>query len=177
MYYRMETDLMELTALVDKEQGPAIFSMIEGRPYEMDPGEKPFEFSFEDWQDPPLLDFISRPCLMSKALVRTLEEAGVDNLQKFDAPLTNRASGDVINDFLVVNVIGLVEAADAGGSESLPLGAGEVFTKLVVDPEKAQGLLMFRLAESQIDVIVHERVANAIRQGGFRGVTLTPVTG
>jgi len=167
---------MELTAFVDKETGPAIFSMIEGRFYEMDPGEEAFAFSFEDWQDPPLLDFISAQCLMSRALVTTLEEAGVDNLQKFDAPMTDREKDEINHGFCVVNVIGLVEAADMDSSESLPLGSGEVFTKLVVDKEKAQGLLMFRLAESQTDLIVHERVANAINAGDFRGVTLTPVS-
>lgn len=176
MYYRMDTDGMELTALVDKEAGPAIFSMIEGRLYEMDPGEEPFAFSFEDWQEPPLLDYISAQCLMSRALVATLEEAGVDNLQIFDAPLTDREKDEINNAYCVVNVIGLVEAADMDSSESLPLGSGEVFTKLVVDKEKAQGLLMFRLAESQTDLIVHERVANVIKAGNFRGVALTPVT-
>jgi len=34
---------------------------------------------------------------------------------------------------------------------------------------------MFRLAESQIEVLVHEQVADAIKAGNFEGVVLEPV--
>lgn len=51
-----------------------------------------------------------------------------------------------------------------------------VFTRLTIDPGRAQGLLMFRLAESLIDVIVHEKVARAIAAGQFSAVALTGVT-
>ncbi len=176
MYYKLDTDRMELTAFVTKEEGPAIFSMSEGRPYEMDAGEEPFFFTFEDWQDPPLLDYISGKCLMSRELVQTIEAAGVDSLQKFDATLKDTKTGEINNSFVVVNVVGLVEAADLDSSESIPLGSGEVFTDLVVDQDKAHGLLMFRLAESRSDIIVHERVAKAIESGSFRGVLLSPVS-
>jgi hypothetical protein len=177
MYYKLDTDRMLLTALVDQETGPAMFRMREGRMYDMDPGEEAFSFSYQDSQDPPLLDYISGKCLMSKNLVETLEAAGVDNLQKFDAPMTDVRDGEINHGFCVVNVVGLVEAADMDSSDSLPLGSNVVFTKLAVDPEKAQGLIMFRLAESRSDLIVHERVARAIEAGDFRGVTLTPVSG
>jgi len=177
MYYRLETDNMELTAFVDQETGPPVFRMREGRLFDMGSGEEPFTFTYEDWQEPPLLDYVDGDCLMSRGFIRTLELSGVDNLQIFDASLTDKNTGVVNEDFCVVNVIGLVEAADSESSDSLPLGSNVVFTRLVVDAEKAQGLLMFRLEESRSDVIVHERVARAIEQGDFRGVKLTPVTG
>lgn len=176
MYYRLETDDMELTAFVEHEAGPPVYRMREGRLYGSDPAQNPFSFSYEDWQDPPLLDYVDGDCLMSRELVRTLESAGVDNLQIFDASLTDKNTGVVNQDFCVVNVIGLVEAADSDSSESLPLGSNVVFTKLVVDPAKAHGLLMFRLEESRSEVIVHERVAKAIEAGNFRGIKLTPAS-
>lgn len=48
--------------------------------------------------------------------------------------------------------------------------------RLTVDPGRAKGLLMFRLAESLIDVIVHGKVARAIAAGQFHAVALTAVT-
>ena len=176
MYYKLDTDRMELTAFITQEEGPAMFRMREGQLYEMDPDEEGFSFSYEDEQVPPLLDYIAGKCLMSRELVQVLETAGVDNLQIFDAPLTDAATGEINTGYRVVNVIGLVEAADMDSSDSIPLGSGSVFTALVIDTEKAQGLLMFRLAESRTDLIVHERVADAITAGQFRGLTLTPVT-
>ena len=76
----------------------------------------------------------------------------------------------------VVNIVGKVAAADMKQSQAISLGGGQVFTRLTVDPGRAQGLLMFRLAESLIDVIVREKVARAIAAGQFPAVALTPVT-
>ena len=53
----------------------------------------------------------------------------------------------------VVNIVGKVAAADLKQSQAISFGGGQVFTRLTVDPGRAQGLLMFGLAESRIDVI------------------------
>ena len=176
MYYRMGTDRRILTAFVEKKSGPAIFALTIGSHYDAEADELPFRFSFRDPEKQPLLDFIGGDCLMSRRLVETLEGAGVDNLQKFEAELHDETSGEINRYFYVVNVVGLVAAADLSKSKSLPLGGGHVFTDLTVDPSKTQGLLVFRLAESLIDIIVHERVAKAIEAGKFHGVLLTPVS-
>jgi len=176
MYYRMETDGMQLTAFVEKDFGPAIFKLTIGSCYGAEEDELPFRFSYRDPYDKPLLDYIAGKCVMSRRLVETLEMAGVNNLQKFKAELRDEKSDLVNRDFYVVNVIGLVAAANFSKPESLPLGGGHVFTNLTVIPGEAHDLLMFRLAESLIDVIVHEQVAKVIEAGNFRGVLLTPVS-
>jgi hypothetical protein len=150
--------------------------MILGESYSADDDELPFEFSFRETPGKPLYAYYSGKCLMSKKLVETIQSAGVDNIQAFPATLTEQETGAVRDDYCVVNIIGLVASADLATSESIPLGGGQVFTSLSVDPDRAKGLLMFRLAESLIDVIVHEKVANAIEAGQFRGVLLSPVT-
>lgn len=53
----------------------------------------------------------------------------------------------------VVHIVGKVAAADLTPSQAISLGGGQVFTRLTVGPGRAQGLLMFGLAESRIDVI------------------------
>lgn len=176
MYYRMETDNMQLTTYIEQESGPAIFKLTMGRLYTPKEGALPFRFTCRDPDGNQPLDYVDGNSLMSRRLVAALEVAGVDNLQKFEAELKDQTSGDVNRDFYVVNIIGLVAAADMTNSEALPLGEGQVFTSLKVAPGKPRDLLMFRLAESLVDVIVHEKVAAAIEKGGFRGVLLSPVS-
>jgi hypothetical protein len=113
--------------------------------------------------------------VMSKRLVAALQAAGVDNLQTFPAEIKNSDTGEIIRDFVAVNIIGMVSAADEAASESSPLADVKFFHKLVMDPTRAKGLRMFRLAESRMDVIVDETVAEAIRAGDFTDVVLEPV--
>ncbi len=174
-YYRLQSDPNQLNGSIEKLSGPAIFKLIAGKSYEAKPSSLPFRFSFVS-PGMPLCDYYSANCLMSRALVDVLKGSGVENLQMFPAILTESSTGEIKNDYCVVNIIGLVAAADMQKSEAIPLGSGQVFANLGVDAHKGGGLLMFRLAESRIDVIVHERVATAIKAGGFRAVLLSAVS-
>jgi hypothetical protein len=120
-------------------------------------------------------DYYSDVKLMSKRLVSTLQAAGVDNLQTFPAEITHEDTEEVFHDFVAVNVIGMVSAANEGASTTSPLAGRKFFHKLVIDPKRAAGLLMFRLAESLIDIIVEGRVGDALRAGGFRDLVLQPL--
>lgn len=113
--------------------------------------------------------------LMRKELVDVLHRTGVDNLQTFPARIQDEESDLVVDDYVVVNIIGLVTCADGEKSESMPFVDGEYFTKLVIDPSQTGELLMFRLAESKMDVIVHEDVAIAVAEKQFPGLLLIPV--
>jgi hypothetical protein len=113
--------------------------------------------------------------LMRQDLLEVLHGAGVDNLQTFPAVIREEGNDRVIESYQVVNVVGLVACADGEASESMPFANGEYFTKLVIDPTRTGGLPMFRLAESQMDVIVHQHVADAIAEKQFPGLQLVPV--
>lgn len=176
MYYKMRTIGRQLTAMIDQESGPLVYQLTMGRHYEAKPEKLPFRFSYQKLQDGPLIDYIDGEALMSKRLVTAIEAAGVDNLQAYPAELRDEATGELNEGFVVVNIVGLVAAADLAQSDSLPLGGGQVFTDLALDEGQAHGLLMFRLSESLEDVIIHERVAKAIEEGDFPGVALVPLT-
>lgn len=120
-------------------------------------------------------DYYSGSNLMSKRLVETIQACGVTNLQLFPAVITREDSREGLPDYLVVNIVGLIAAADMASSKSRPLADVQFFEKLVLDPSQARGLLMFRLAESRADVIVAAKVAQAIQAGGFVDVTLEPL--
>lgn len=177
MYYRLGTEFTERSGYVSKEdnQHETLLggSLVpDGRltlPW-------PFIVNVDEEEGLEMSDYYPDKHLMTKRLIAALEAAGVDNLQTFPAEITNSETGDVIRDYMVVNVIGLVSAADLAASTTTPLADVKFFHTLVVDEKRANGLLMFRLAESRLDVIVEERVAAAIRAGNFRDVVLEPVT-
>lgn len=122
-----------------------------------------------------LSDYYPGARVMSNRLIDTLRASGVDNLQTFPAEITNGLTGEIIRDFSVVNIVGMTSAADLTGSVALPVADVQHFERLRIDPTRAKGLLMFRLAESRRDVIVADNVAEAIRAGSFTDLALEPL--
>lgn len=122
----------------------------------------------------PLYDYVSSVKVMSKRLAETIQAAGVDNLQIFPALVTDSVTGVVHEDYVVVNVVGIVSAAKLASSEGTKVGSAYYFDKIAIDPAMARDLLFFRLKQSPIEIIVHESIARAVTNGNFRGVVLEP---
>lgn len=106
--------------------------------------------------------------LMSGKLVRALQAAGVSNLQLFPAVVTNPATQVRWDDYYSVNIIGLIACAAASSDMNVvgiradghtPLA---VFNGLIIDPGKAGGALMFRLAESPGTILLAESVLSRL---------------
>jgi hypothetical protein len=135
----------------------------------------PFRYSYQDASGHPLFDYYSGDNLMSRRLVVALAQAGVDNLQLFESLLVNQDTGEVRTDYVTVNVVGLVSCASLSDSETSPIGSSHYFHELVIDESKTHGLRLFRLAESFVDILVHESVAHTIMNGPFIGLTFMPV--
>jgi hypothetical protein len=107
-------------------------------------------------KDPPKGMHGLRFPVLSNAFIGALQQVGIDNLQCFPAELRSNKDGTVWNGYQVVNIIGLVAAANLEKSQSthiidrpeedaLPLMA---FDDLKIDHARAAGYLLFRLAES-----------------------------
>lgn len=126
-------------------------------------------------QEPRLCAYYFARELMHRELVAALQRAGVDNLQLFPAVITEDGRDTSISDYFVVNVVGLVSCAAVGASDALPFAGGFFFNELVIDPARTRGLLMFRLAESQLDLLVHDRVASELKKHDFPFLVLTPL--
>jgi hypothetical protein len=148
-----------------------------------DPEEVPFKFEMDVAQnvengayyEPTMYHYFSGARLMHKSLVKTLQAAGVDNLEIFSAVVTWTEKNWVIEDYVVVNIIGLVSCAVKDQSETSPIADSHYFHNITIDPARTNNMLMFRLAESEIEVLVHEQVADAIKLGDFEGVVLESV--
>ena len=184
MYFRLDADVADMSQYWEQQNNQHVMTIMgELLSVEEDAIELPFQFTvtFTPGLDGEprrqgLYDFVPSTNTMHKRLVAALEAAGVDNLQTFPAEVTDGTSGVVSNDYVVANVIGIASVADLAESQSQELADVRVFERLVIDPEKAGRALMFRLAESQIEIIVAETVAETIRGGGFAGIVLEPLS-
>jgi Immunity protein family (Imm11) len=183
MYFKLGIDYANLNVTVYPESHfSADQSLTRGRllPENI---ATPFKFRLEVAKDadgipevPVLYAYFPNAAIMEKRLVATLQAAGVDNLQVFPAVVVNHQAGTVIENYLAVNVVGMVSCADMSKSTAKPLADVHFFLKLEIDPGKARDALMFRLAESPMEIIVHEKTAKAIEDGGFTGIVLEPVS-
>lgn len=166
--------------------GPApsvsgVSSWIRGQPIETSVPQ-PLEFTVEldeDDRDPDepgvLLEMYQDSyVLMTERLTNALRQAGVDNLQLFDAVIRDPRTGMVATNYKMVNVVGVVACADLRKSVYTASGVPLVdvsFDRLVIDEKRAGGLLLFRLAESLSAIIVHDRVRQHLLASGFDMLT------
>ena len=113
--------------------------------------------------------------LFRKDLLQALFDAGVDNLQLFDAVIRDRVDGVSFNNYFAFNVVGVVSAADMEKSvlmhEETLSDLDHDFSSLVIDTDKVpKDLLLFRLAESVNAIVVHQKVKDLIEQRKIEGM-------
>ena len=117
--------------------------------------------------------------LMSAELLSALASAGVENLELFDATVSDLETGTTYDGYKAVNIVGVVAAADMQQSDSANLGLDDsglidtFFRNLVVDESRIPDVLMFRLAESVKHIIVHESVREAVEAAGLTDLQFT----
>jgi hypothetical protein len=180
MHFRLGSDLTDCNVYLERAFGGRVsFTRGELLPADL---ATPLRFTMEvdldtdgNPMEPRLDAYFPEESVMDKRLVAAMQAAGVDNIQTFPAVLTNARTGQVINDYFVVNVVGLVACANIEESETEPLADVYYFHNLVIDPKKTRGMLLFRLAESQMEIIIDEKVARAIENGRFIGLVLEPL--
>ncbi len=177
-FFRLGTQLNPNAGLIQPE-GNTSTLLMDGE--EVDPARLkvlPWPFSLSHERAEPLqpADFYEYPNLMSDRMIEALRDAGVDNLQLFDADITNDSTGEKLTGYRVVNVLGLVSAVDTNASKGRALAHKQFFEKLVIDPSRAGGRLMFRLAESLNDIIIAEPVARRLATGEFVDLRIEPLT-
>lgn len=174
MYYQLECDEHAMTAYL-KIENQSSRSFVRGALIDASKEKLPYRVTFDDPTGSPLFDYYSGDFVMSKRMAEVLQKAGADNFQSFPTEMTNKRTGEVSHDYVTVNLLGMVSCARLDASETSELGSSFYFHNLVIDPKKVGDQLLFRLAESKINVLVHERVAAALKAANLRGVVLTPV--
>lgn len=158
---------------------PLRFDIPDTLQYTLDVKKPWYDEDDEEWVTPP-----SRPKTLYDAeaftvmridLLQVLQSVGVDNLEIFPAVLIDEVNNKTYDNYVAFNVIGLVSAADLDKSELMPHSPGVSmlgtdFHSLVIDGEKARGLLLFRLAENCSAIVVHHSIKEAIEKAGIPGI-------
>ena len=115
----------------------------------------------------------ARP-IASNQLLTALGEAGVDNLELFDAELHDPLHQKVFHNYKAFNIVGLVACADMNQSKlmgtSPPTMLATDFDSLYIDETKTGGAYLFRLAENCSAIVVHEKIKLAIQEKGIKGM-------
>lgn len=113
----------------------------------------------------------TRVPLFRDDLLDELRQIGIENLDVYDAVITDPDSGQRVTRYKAVNILGTIAAADMQKSVATVHGGPALidveFDRLEVDPAKAHGALMFRLAEALGTVLVHQRVRDRLLRRGF----------
>lgn len=122
----------------------------------------------EDFAAGRLPTFYDTPALIArKTFHAALVEAGVSNLEVFPVRIRDETRKKVINDYVLLNVIGLVSCADIDRSEYGNLGGDEdpllVIDKLVIKTDRANGLDMFLVMEDPQFVVISERICKQLQ--------------
>lgn len=107
--------------------------------------------------------------LMSSKMVHFLETAGVENFQTFPVVLHNPETGESWSNYVALNIIGLIEAADLENSEYDTLMEGDkdippllAFENISLLREKLNDLQLFRMAESPGTIIIHSTLKDLL---------------
>ncbi len=110
-------------------------------------------------------------CLMSKPMVKAIRSAGADNLDVYPAVLVDNVNQRLF-DYQAVNIIGMMAVVEIRKSRRPnpgdEPGADMYVNEAVIDPNKARGQLLFRLAETAKTIIIHERVKRALEAAEFK---------
>jgi len=122
----------------------------------------------------------SHPPLFHRKIVDLLKDCGVDNIDVYETSVADMNSGHACTDYMAVNIVGAVRAADMSRSSAKEFSEDGLvdtdFDSLVLDPQKALGFMLFRLAESINGIVVHRSIKKRIEsEGGFDLRFIDPV--
>jgi hypothetical protein len=116
--------------------------------------------------------FLSQIPLFSTRLLECLRQAGVDNLEVYDAELLDPRSQRVNRSYKAVNIVGKVQCVNLAESEFDPRSQYPMleFRRIVLDEAKIGELRLFRLAENPLFILMDEGVKSALADAPLVGV-------
>ena len=167
----------------DEARLAAVPAVIESLDLSFDDGEVVrakvplIEIEIDDEGRGPLTDNLIAPgvrgLVFSSKLRRTLEQAGVTNIQYFPCTLVDTADGSRNDDYQVANLVGKVACVDESGSdlERHPRsGEIEFVNSLALRDDAINGHKMFRVAEHTQIIAVDDAVKSACTKSQITGV-------
>lgn len=131
------------------------------------------------FENKELLPLFTTPELMSNEFYSAMLEAGVDNLDVYDAVIRSKDGAVEFKGYKAFCVVGLIDAADlertkfSADNPSRQIDAS--IEQLALDESKLGGVLCFRLAEYTGSVFIHEKVKRHLEKKNFPSVVFREV--
>lgn len=177
MYQVIEGDTgIRMIGSVVEENIPLRVKYASGEPIPADEQPLGLRVVLEEGPDvlPELFVLGGNP-IASTRLVHALEQAGVDNIEFYPAPIELRDE-TVIDGYGVLNVVGMVDCIDRQRSRYTTF-AGRIFRlqQLQLKESATAELLLFRPVGYELLMLADEKVAAAL--AGFSGVLVSPASG
>ena len=170
MFFRIKPDVYSAASIL---QEPSIVGFDEtfmtgSRLAQAPPTRMIFRSNYDAHDPPRAFVGMSIP-LWSDKLIKVLHDTGVNNFHVYDATITGDAGVQWLSHH-AVNILGLLAVANTSKSRVTkisgnPSGGPQLmrFHELVMDTEKALGLDLFRLAEDPSEIVVSQRVVDALK--------------
>lgn len=187
MYYVMTclSPIEDGHAVINHKRDHPFRSWHSGTPFRAEatqpykhPPQVPIVTTIEKGDEGVMAEFWDNPVpLMTRKLYQLLVGSGVDNLDVYPAEIREEVSGKIHSDYVAFNLIGSFAATDLQASKYTDNEAPQTdggFTSLKLDESKAQGLLLFRLAEAVNAIVVHEKIKMQIEASTITTLTFLP---
>lgn len=173
MPYVLSPQISDDTALFDLASHWDV-GFIGGRPLP-EGFTPPVKFNLDvDLSGRMLPTFFTTPAFAArKSFAELLKKCGIDNIEVCPAVIHNPESGETIDDYVVINIVGLVACADLQANPGADLGPDLRMIDSPVLRKSALGnALMFRLAEDSLQIVIADSVAERIRAAGIEDAHL-----
>ena len=174
-YYHLHGNSITMTTYV-KAVNQTYDSLILGAEIDEEDEDLPYIYTYHDPENYPLVDYFEGPNIMSKKMLNILIECGVKNIQVLPLQFVNKQTEEIRDDYVVYNILGLVPCAVIGECDATPLGDSDYFKSLLIDPKTTNGLLVFRMKNCPSIIVIHESIAEKLKENDIQGILLTRVT-
>ena len=170
-YFIMEEDLTFGCSMTEYPELPDRISFLSGVWIEL-PNSEPLEFGIDCTAGEQPNHFFNKHIpVFSAAMVEQFRLTGADNFQAFPAVLVNREEGLKWDSYFAVNVLGVIDAASDESVQNVIMGGDKDdgvpalvhYEKLVIDPSRVKGALMFRELQSPDVLIFDDKVREFLK--------------
>ena len=172
-YYVMEADSSERMLLYSMPDLPLEENddWMLGKLFAIAPEEPVVVCVQAGYERKEVLSYFDEVPIVSGKFLHALTRAGVDNLVTYNAELRSWDGALVCSGLKAMNIIGSIAASDA---DTIFLGKNRLIDasidRLSISEAKAEGLMMFRLAENASAIVVSQHVKDSVERAGFSSV-------
>jgi len=170
-YYLMAKKVPENATIIRQKSHP--FAFLKSGDYMGEDFEEPFVCRLVDrFANGVMPTFYMSPAIIgTKQFYQDLLTCGVDNIETKSVVIEDHVNNRMIEDYLLLNIIGRVSCVVLDRSDYGTIGEGmNVMNKIVIDSKKVKDRNLFLLEEDTHSIIVNEYVYRSLNKNGYQDI-------